>query len=313
MEASPEQFVHRPNGVRVCYQTFGSAADDAILLIAGGAQSMLSWHEDFVRLLSPPSHPHFVIRYDIRDTGRSTCYPIAEDGASQYTMDDLADDALAVLDDLGIEKVHLVGFSMGGGIAYLIAGEKAPQRVKSLSLLSSTPVGPSPRPGDNLPGLAPELAARLQAAPMPSNWHDRAEVVAFLCYFGKCMAHVAPSAEEEAEDADLAARVFERAEANGTEVRTFFNQAGMAHSPWPRAALRKVVCPTVVIHGRQDSNVLFAHAEALHGDVKGSRLVALEGVAHELPRRAWRAVVEAILAVVDEGGEAKVPQGSTNI
>ena len=301
MNTTGEQFVNGLDGVRICYQTFGSATDDAILLLSGGAQSMLSWHEDFIQLLSHPSSPHFVVRYDNRDTGRSTCYPPAADGSSQYTMDELADDALAILDELGIQQAHLVGFSLGGGIAYLIAGKKAPHRVKSLSLLSTTAVGPSPRPGDNVPGIEPELAAKMQAAPIPADWHDRDQVVAFLCYFGRCMAHVAPSAAEEAEDADLARRVFERAEANGTEVRSFFNQGGVAHAPWPRDALRGILCPTIIIHGRHDQNVPLPHAQMLHEDIKGSRLLILDDTAHELPRRNWKTVVDAILSVVHGG------------
>jgi len=309
MEISPERFVYQHNGVRICYQTFGSNTDDAIFLLAGGSQSMLSWSEDFIQLLNTPSHPHFVIRYDNRDTGRSTCYPKSTDetskypmnGKADYTINDLADDALAILDDIGIEKAHFVGFSLGGGIAYLIAGQKAPQRVKSISLLSTTPVGPSPRPEDNLPGIVPSLSEKLQACPIPKDWHNVEEVVKFFLYFHRCMSYITPSENEEAEVTNLSERVFERAEVNGTEVGTFFNQAGAAHVPWPRAALGGVVCPAVVIHGRYDQNVPLPHGEAVHKEIPGSRFVILEDTAHELPRRVWPVVVDCIFDVIDAG------------
>jgi pimeloyl-ACP methyl ester carboxylesterase len=297
MADSAEQFVHLPNGVSICYQTFGSSSDPAILLLAGGGQSMLAWNEDFIRLLSPPSNPHFIIRYDIRDTGRSTCYPVSADGKSPYTLTDLADDALAILDQLNIKAAHLVGFSLGGGIAYTIAGQKAPHLVKSLSLLSTTPIGPSPRPEDGIPGLAPDLAAKLRAAPIPSDWHARDQVIAFLCYFNSCMAYIPLTSAEEAEAAVLASKVFDRAEANETTVQTFFNQQGMAHSPWPREALRNVSCPTVIVHGRHDQNLPLLHAELLQEGILGSKLVVIEDMAHELPRRAWEVITREILEV----------------
>lgn len=297
MTNSAEQYVHLPNGVRICYQTFGLSSDPAILLLAGGGQSMLAWDEDFIRLLSPPSKPHFIIRYDIRDTGCSTCYPMSTDSTSQYTLTDLADDALAILDQLSIKDAHLVGFSLGGGIAFTIAGQKAPHRVKSLSLLSTTPVGPFPRPEDGVPGLAPELAAKLQAAPFPSDWHARDQVVAFLCYFNSCMAYKPLTIAEETKAADLASKVFDRAEANGTTVQTFFNQQGAAQSPWPKEALRNVSCPTVIVHGRHDQNVPLLHAELLQKSVLGSKLVVIEDIAHEMPRRVWEVIVKEILDV----------------
>ena len=311
METSSEKFVHLSNGVRICYQTFGSNTNDTIFLLAGGSQSMLSWSEDFIQLLNTSSSPHFVIRYDNRDTGRSTCYPksidktskYSMDGKSDYTIDDLADDALAILDDIGIEKAHFVGFSLGGGIAYLIAGQKAPHRVKSISLLSTTPVGPSPRPEDNLPGIVPSLSEKLQASPIPKDWHNIEEVVKFFLYFYRCMSYFTPSESEEVELSKLSERVFERAEANGTEVGTFFNQGGAAHKPWPRAALGGIVCPAVVIHGRYDQNVPLPHGEALHKEISGSRLVILEDTAHELPRRVWPRVVECIFDVIEAGSK----------
>ncbi len=108
----PNERIIRANGVDLCVQTFGVRSDPPILLIMGGASSMDWWEEGFCELLA--AGPRFVIRYDHRDTGRSISY---EPGAAPYSLRDLAEDTVGVLDALGLESAHLVGMSMGGGSA----------------------------------------------------------------------------------------------------------------------------------------------------------------------------------------------------
>src|SRR5690348_18492069 len=100
------------NGIELCADTFGEPSDPALLLIAGGASSMDWWEDEFCRRLAAGGR--FVIRYDHRDTGRSTSFPA---GAPPYSDVDLAHDALGVLDNLGVHRAHLVGLSMGGLLA----------------------------------------------------------------------------------------------------------------------------------------------------------------------------------------------------
>jgi pimeloyl-ACP methyl ester carboxylesterase len=100
------------NGVDLCVQTFGDSADFPILLIAGGASSMDWWEEGFCERLAAGSR--FVVRYDHRDTGRSVSY---EPGAPPYSLRDLAEDTVGLLDAFGLESAHLEGMSMGGGSA----------------------------------------------------------------------------------------------------------------------------------------------------------------------------------------------------
>src|SRR5882724_12637812 len=116
-------------------QTFGDSADPAILLIIGAMASMLWWPEAFCRKLA--GEGLFVIRYDNRDTGLSTKYA---PGEPPYTFEDMADDAVRVLADHGIERAHVVGMSMGGMIAQLVA-LKHSSRVISLTVISSSPMG----------------------------------------------------------------------------------------------------------------------------------------------------------------------------
>ena len=119
------------NGVQLCVQTFGQADEPAILLIAGAECSMDWWEDEFCELLA--AGPRFVIRYDLRDTGQSVTYL---PGAPEYDGSDLTADALGVLDALGIDRAHVVGISMGGGIGQELALEHA-DRVATLTLVST--------------------------------------------------------------------------------------------------------------------------------------------------------------------------------
>ena len=134
----PERMIEA-NGVELCTEAFGDPADPPILLIMGIGASMLWWEEDFCRMLAGAGR--FVIRYDHRDTGRSTT---CEPGRPEYTGADLTDDAVGVLDGLGISAAHLVGVSAGGGIAQEVALD-SPNRVLSLTLMSTSPVTPGDR------------------------------------------------------------------------------------------------------------------------------------------------------------------------
>ncbi|BBH70884.1 hypothetical protein ACTI_75690 [Actinoplanes sp. OR16] len=128
------------NGIEVCVETFGEPTDPPLLLLAGDASSMDWWDDEFCRRLAAGAR--FVVRYDHRDTGRSTCFPV---GAAAYSGVDLMNDALGVLDGLDLPSAHLVGFALGGGIAQRIAVEH-PDRVLSLTLISTSAGSGEPAP-----------------------------------------------------------------------------------------------------------------------------------------------------------------------
>ena len=161
----------RLDDVELDYETFGDAADPAILLIAGAASSMDRWEPAFCERLADAGR--FVIRYDHRDTGGSTTYPPGEPG---YTGDDLDADALALLDHLGIERAHLAGISMGAGISQDIALNH-PERVRSLTLIAASPIGPGER---DLPGMSDALRALFTEEQAEPDWADRDAAIAFL-------------------------------------------------------------------------------------------------------------------------------------
>src|ERR671927_1039944 len=120
------------NGVELCTEPFGGPGDPPVLPVMGFGGSMLWWEEGFCRLLADGGR--FVIRYDHRDTGRSVTY---EPGHPGYTAADLVADAAGVLDAYGIPAAHLVGVSMGGALAQILALD-FPERVRSLALVSTS-------------------------------------------------------------------------------------------------------------------------------------------------------------------------------
>ena len=153
------------NDVELCFEAFGNPANPAILLIDGATASMLWWEAELCEQIARGGR--FVIRYDNRDTGRSTSYPPGRPG---YTFTDLAGDALGILDALDVEHAHIVCRSMSGGIG-LIIGVDHPDRVESLTFVS-TSTGE-----DGLPPSSDELTSGTPTDPDPA---DSGAVVDFV-------------------------------------------------------------------------------------------------------------------------------------
>ena len=277
---SPEKIVPA-NGVEVCVQTFGPTDAVPVLLIGGAACSMLYWDDEFCAQLA--AGPRFVLRYDHRDTGRSTTCP---PGEPNYTISDLRDDLIGVLDAFAIERAHLVGLSMGGGLAQLAALEH-PGRVASLTLIATSPAGPS-EAGD-LPSMSEEVQAEFGALTEP-DWSDHAAVIEWLATQEQlCAARSVPF--------DLAgmratmARVLDRA----IDIRSMANHFSILGGDAPRNGLAEIGAPTLVLHGDEDPLFPPAHGAALAAEIPGARLVRLPRMGHEWPRRAWGEALPAIL------------------
>lgn len=124
----------KANGVNIRTESFGNPSDPAVLLIMHGINA--DWEDDFCSQLAEGER--YVIRYDNRDTGQSVTYPVGKPG---YSLADMVKDATRVLDSYGIQRVHLVGASLGGMIAQNAAIDQ-PGRVLSLTLIMSSPHGP---------------------------------------------------------------------------------------------------------------------------------------------------------------------------
>ena len=268
------------NGVELCVQTFGDPASAAILLIAGAASSMDWWEDEFCEQLA--SGPRLVIRYDLRDTGQSVTY---EPGAPGYGGMDLVGDAVGLLDGLEVSRAHVVGISMGGGIAQRLAVEHA-DRVASL-----TPIATSPG-GDDLPPMSHELRSRFEEPPPEPDWSDRHAVVGYIVDDLRAYSGTLPFAEEEMRA--LAGRVFDRTINIASTMKNHFLLESDGDPVRPQ--LGEIRAPALVLHGTDDPLFPIGHGEALAREIPGARLLPLKGAGHEMPPRPlWGQVVDALL------------------
>ena len=269
----------RANSVDLCVETFGDPADPTILLVG---TSMLTWEDGFCERLA--AGPRFVIRYDIRDTGRSVGY---EPGAPPYTLRDLAADAVGLLDTFGLESAHLVGFSAGGWICQLVALDH-PDRVASLTLVSTRPTAPGPN-DPNLPEHSEEVMAYVTTVAEP-DWSNREAVIDYLIEGERQFAGSLPF--DEAARREIAGRLVDRTTNVGWSTTTF--AAIDCGDRW-RECLAEISAPTLVVHGTEDPFFPYGNGVALSEEIPGARLLTLEQLGHELPGAVWDVVIPAIL------------------
>ena len=268
-----EQLI-QANGVELCSEAFGDPADPAVLLIAGLGASMLWWEEDFCRALA--GRGRYVVRYDHRDTGRSTSYAPGHPG---YTNGDLVADAAGVLDAYGIAGAHVAGASAGGAFAQLLALD-FPERVRSLVLISTSPALPG---GGELPPPAPAFGRFFATATVDRD--DPASVIAYVAEYARMLA----GPEREFDEA-LVRRDVERAR----DFRAARNHDAIPDDARTRVPLSSIRAPTLVIHGSADPMFPPAHGEALARQIPGARLLLLVGAGHGVDRADHERIARAI-------------------
>jgi pimeloyl-ACP methyl ester carboxylesterase len=276
--------------VELCYETFGEQGDPALLLIMGLGTQMIAWHDDFCRELV--DRGFFVIRYDNRDVGRSTHLDsipppsLLQLGLRRikrppYTLADMADDTAGLLDHLEIEAAHVVGASMGGMIAQLLAA-RHPERVLSLvSIMSSTGSRWSGQPAMR---VLPLLFGR------PGAGKE-----AFVERIVKVFDAVGSPGFEGDEKwlREMAELSYDR----GVSTAALERQLGAIIASGSRVAdLRRIKAPTLVIHGTKDRLVRLSGGRATVRAIPGARLLTIDGMGHDLPRGAWPQIVNAIAA-----------------
>jgi len=270
--------IMRANGVDLCVESLGAPADPTVLLIGS---SMLTWDDELCRRIA--AEGRHVVRYDMRDTGRSTTSPPGRPG---YSLRDLVVDATAVLDGYGVARAHIVGFSSGGWIAQLLALDHA-ERVASLTLVSARPTSPGPADAD-LPEHDPAFMRWMRAAGTP-DWSDRDAVVDHVVEGRRRLA--GPAGIDEAAARELGRRTFDRA----TDLASQYNIAFCDHGERWRERLGDIGCPTLVVHGTADPFFPYGNGVALAREIPGAELLTLDGVGHELPPAAWPTVVPALV------------------
>lgn len=267
------------NGATIATEAFGDPSAPPVLLIMGAMASMLWWPDAFCRKLA--ARGRYVIRYDNRDTGLSTKYA---PGNPPYSMDDMAGDAAAVLDAYGFASAHIVGMSLGGMIAQILALSD-PGRVSSLTLISTTPIGL----GLELPPIS---AAYMEhaAAGESLDWSDRGQVTDFMVRDARMIASTAHPHDAEGIRA-FVEHDYDRSGGLLSATNHFMLQGGEA----AKGKLKSLEAPLLVIHGSSDPIFSVEHGMAIADAVPGSEFLPIEGGGHELHRQDWGTMVPAIV------------------
>jgi len=267
----------RTNGVELSTESFGDTSQPAVLLMMGAAASMLWWPEALCRQLAAAGR--YVIRYDQRDTGCSTTYPPGRPG---YSLDDLADDAVAILTAYGVERAHLVGMSLGGMIAQIVA-LKHPGRVSALTLIASSVFGPA---GAGLPPIH-EKILEYHRAGAGLDWSNRSAAADYMAGGWRLLSGSGRRCDEAAIQL-IAAKEAARARS----LASMFNHALLKGGEHWYGRGQEIAAPAVVIHGTDDPVLPYPHGVVLAKEVPGAKLVTLEGAGHELHRDDWDVIVE---------------------
>lgn len=259
---------------------FGDRAAPPVLLIAGATQSMDWWTPDFCRVLA--AEGLHVLRFDQRDSGQSTTSPPGRPG---YTGVDLATDPVRILDALDIDAAHLVGLSMGGGIAQYLAVHEAP-RVRTLTLIESSPAGGA---SGDLPPPDPAIGEAVNVLPEVSDWGDAAAVIEYRVaaerpYSGSL------GFDEQRVRAIVTAEVGRGRDMEASLANHFVVAADAAADP------SLIAAPTLIIHSATDPLFPLPHGEALARMIPGATLLRTDGMGHEVPPPpVWDTVVPALV------------------
>ena len=284
----------KANGIELCWDSFGEAQAPPLLLIMGLAAQMIAWDDEFCGQLA--ARGYRVIRFDNRDIGLSTRFDAAglpdvaaafmaamqgQPVSAPYRLEDMADDAVGLLDALGIGSAHVVGASMGGAIGQTLAIHH-PSRLRSLTSIMAT---------TGAPGLPPPTPQALQVLFKPTPLDQAGYFESYVQTWKVLRAGSFPL--DEARDLARAGQNFARG----------LNPAGVARqlaailaSGSRKQALAGVTVPTLVLHGDVDPLVPLACGIDTAESVPGAKLQVIAGMGHALPISMWPQIIDAIAA-----------------
>jgi pimeloyl-ACP methyl ester carboxylesterase len=297
MHSFGEERMAPANGIELCYQEMGEPDDQPLILVMGLATQMIAWDEEFCASLAERGFR--VIRFDNRDTGRSTEIDSAgvpsridmlsgRRATAAYLLRDMARDTVGLMDHLEIESAHVAGASMGGMIAQTMAIEY-PERTRSLvSIMSTT--------GSRWTGLPSFKAFGILLGTPPMS--REAVIERAVKTFRVIGSPAFPF--EEGRVRDFAGQSYDRGHSSAGVARQL--HAIMASGDRTKA-LQRLAVPTTVIHGSRDPLVRLSGGRATAKAIPGARLRIIEGMGHDLPRQAWPQIVEEIDLNAGRAGE----------
>lgn len=277
-----------PANLDIAYEEHGDRRNPTVLLVMGLAAQLVSWPLGFVdALVARGLH---VVRLDNRDAGRSSR------ASSAYSLSEMAADAVGLLDVLGIASAHLVGASMGGGIAQTIAVEY-PTRARTLTSMMWTTGDPS------VGQMSPQTAKAIFGGPRPTNREEH--VAATLSRMEIIGSPAYPA--DLADVAAIAGLSYDR----GWDESAIMRQGAAVTASGDRTAkLRALSLPTLVIHGLADSMVDPSGGRATAAAIPGATLVEIEGMGHNLPPGLWERIADHIGALIASGSAAPLRPSS---
>ncbi|MCK9877199.1 alpha/beta hydrolase [Frankia sp. Ag45/Mut15] len=282
------------NGLQLAYEIHGDNGGRPLLLIGGLGQQRAGWHPDLLVALARRGYR--VVVFDNRDVGESThldalgqpdlaAILAGRFEHAPYTLADLAEDALGLLDALRIESAHLVGQSMGGMIAQ-VAALRQPGRVRSLTSLMS-------HPGDHRVQPRPE-ALGLFMRPAP----DSLETSLLAAQEAQ---RVLGSPEFPSDEAWLAQRTRIYWERRSDPNGLLRQAAALLSAPDRTADLATLTTPTLVVHGGADPLVPVLGGRLTAAAIPAAELFEIDGMGHDLPRPVWDRLLDKLEDVVDRG------------
>lgn len=288
--------------VELAYDAVGPPDGQPLLLIMGIGGQLISWPDGFCQLLVERGFQ--VARFDNRDSGESTHFTEAGQpnqlkmllkpaAAAEYSLDDMADDAIAVMDAMGWPSAHILGTSQGGMIGQTMA-LKHPERVRTLTSLSSAP---GARIGQ--PGLR-ELAKIVKVA-NPKRVKTAEDLGQYLVDLDTVTGSPAYPADES-ELRERGRRAFARGGMTAADVQR--QTAAIAAAGDRRAELAAITAPTLVLHGEDDRMIRVEAARATAEAIPGARLVTYPGMGHDMPRELWSAIADEISTLAREATAA---------
>jgi pimeloyl-ACP methyl ester carboxylesterase len=276
------------NGIDIEYVTQGDPADPALLLVMGLGGQLIAWTPGFVDQLT--ARGFLTIRYDNRDTGLSTRFEglpditalFSGDGSSApYRIEDMADDAAALLTELGIERAHVVGVSMGGMITQALVINHPERFLTACSIMSTT--------GDRNVGMPTGEAMTALLRPVATS---REEAITASLEGSKVIGSPGYPTPDDVLRARAAAAYDRGYHPEGTARQL----GAVLASPDRTSGLHGVELPFLVIHGEADPLVTPSGGDATAAAVPGSKLITVPGMGHDLPEALWDQIIDAIVA-----------------
>jgi len=276
------------NGIEIEYVTEGDPADPPLLLVMGLGAQLITWPEKFVDGLR--ERGFFVIRYDNRDSGLSTNFEGLPDitalftgdaSSAPYLVEDMADDAAALLAELGIARAHVVGVSMGGMITQALV-VKYPELFLSASSIMSTT-------GDRSVGAPTGEAMTALLRPVATSREEAIEA-------SLAGSRVIGSPDYPTDEGLLRERAAAAYDRSYSPEGTARQLAAILASPDRTEGLHGVRIPFLVVHGEADQLVTPSGGEATAAAVPGAKLIMIPGMGHDLPEPLWGPVTDAIVA-----------------